>query len=167
MAKICPRKIAILIVTVATAAALYSTAAFTAEQTPEPEASPSKPILDYEFFKTRVEPIFVKRRVGHARCVLCHGRGLGAPQYLVKLAPGSAFWTEEESRRNFQNVSKLVVPGKPMSSPFAIHPLAPEAGGDNNHWHGGGRQFLSQDDPDWKNIAAWIRGEKAGDSSKP
>ncbi len=127
----------------------------------EQAASVSKPTLDYEFFKTRVEPILLKKRVGHARCVLCHGRGLGAPQYLTKLSPGATSWTEEQSRRNFVNISKLVIPGKPMLSPFAIHPLAPEAGGDNQHWHGGGRQFTSQADPDWQTIAAWIRGEKA------
>lgn len=136
-------------------------------QAQEQNAAAVKPALDYEFFKTRVEPILVKKRAGHARCVLCHGRGLGAPQYVVKLPPGSAFWTEEQSRQNFRNISMLVVPGDPLRSPFAIHPLAPEAGGDMNHWHGGGRQFTSQDDPDWKAIAQWIRGEKANGSPKP
>src|SRR5690242_11634977 len=120
MSELFPGKIILLIFAVATGTALYSTAAYTAAQTSQEAVSAAKPALDYEFFKTRVEPILVKRRVGHARCVLCHGRGLGAPQYLVKLAPGSSFWTEEQSRINFQNISKLVVPGKPMSSPFAI-----------------------------------------------
>ena len=33
----------------------------------------SKPVqsLDYEFFKAQVEPIFVKKREGQARCILC------------------------------------------------------------------------------------------------
>jgi hypothetical protein len=150
---------------VAAGAALFLAVRFTTAQSPGQDASASKPSLDYAFFKTRVEPILVKKRAGHARCVLCHGRGLGAPQYLVKMAPGSTSWTEEESQRNFQNISKLVVPGNPMTSLFAIHPLAPEAGGDSVHWHGGGRQFKSQDDPDWKTIAEWIRGKKADDAS--
>ena len=30
------------------------------------------PTLDYEFFKTRVEPIFLKKREGHTRCYVCH-----------------------------------------------------------------------------------------------
>ena len=154
------RKIAILFVGVG-AVAVFVSVRITAAQSSGQEGSGAKPALDYEFFKTRVEPIFVKRRTGHARCVLCHARGLGAPQYLVKLTPGSTYWTEEQSLQNFRNVSNLVIPGNPMASQFAIHPLAPEAGGDTKRWHGGGRQFLSQDDPDWKNIAAWIGGQKA------
>jgi YVTN family beta-propeller protein len=36
-----------------------------------------------------------------------------------------------------------------------LHPLAPEAGGDA--FHSGGRQFESQNDPDWLTIADWVR----------
>ena len=28
--------------------------------------------LDYATFKARVEPVFTKKRPGHARCVACH-----------------------------------------------------------------------------------------------
>ena len=44
--------------------------------------------------------------------------------------------------------------------------LAPEVGGLADT-HQGGRQFRSQDDPDWKIMAAWVRGQKAGGSSVP
>ena len=30
------------------------------------------PVLDYDFFKTRVEPIFLEKRAGHVRCYVCH-----------------------------------------------------------------------------------------------
>ena len=40
--------------------------------------------LDYNFFKERVQPIFLKHRPGHARCVTCHSHG--SPQ-LQPLAP--------------------------------------------------------------------------------
>ena len=30
------------------------------------------PTLDYEFFKTKVEPIFLEKREGHTRCYVCH-----------------------------------------------------------------------------------------------
>jgi hypothetical protein len=30
------------------------------------------PTLDYDFFKTKVEPIFLKKREGHTRCYVCH-----------------------------------------------------------------------------------------------
>ena len=30
------------------------------------------PKLDYEFFKSRVEPVFLTKRPDHARCYVCH-----------------------------------------------------------------------------------------------
>jgi hypothetical protein len=126
-------------------------------------ASASKASLDYEFFKQRVEPIFIKKRwPDHSRCYVCHevSRHGGGPLSLEALPAGASFWTEEQSRHNFETVSKLVIPGDPLSSIFLLMPLAPEAGGLADT-HQGGRQFRSQDDPDWKNMAAWVRGEKA------
>jgi hypothetical protein len=108
--------------------------------------------LDFEIYKKSVEPIFAKKRPGHARCVACHSASNNSFR-LQPLAEGST-WTEEQSRRNFESVSKLVNPDKPEASLLLIHPLAHEAGGDE--FHSGGRQFLSKDDPDWKAISAWI-----------
>jgi hypothetical protein len=108
--------------------------------------------LDYETYKRTVEPIFAKKRPGHARCVACHSASNNAFR-LQTLAEGGS-WTEEQSRRNFESVSKLVNAANPQASKLLIHPLAHEAGGDE--FHSGGRQFLSRDDPDWKAIAAWI-----------
>jgi hypothetical protein len=132
-------------------------------------AESQAPQLDYEFFKTRVEPIFLKKRSDdHARCYVCHQmmRHGGGPLSLEMLPTGASFWTEEQSRRNFETVSKLVVPGKPEMSLFLRMPLAPEAGGLADT-HQGGRQFASEDDPDWKNMKAWVMGQKAGGSSAP
>lgn len=146
------------------AVALYAPAPFSAQA-----PSASRPSLDYEFFKTRVEPIFLEKRwPDHARCYICHevSRHGGGPLTLERLSPGANFWTEEQSRANFQVVSKLVVPGNPLSSLLLLMPLSPEAGGLADT-HQGGRQFRTQDDPDWKNMAAWVRGQKAGGSSAP
>jgi hypothetical protein len=38
-----------------------------------------------------------------------------------------------------------------------MHPLAEEAGGDE--FHGGGRHWTSQDNPEWKILAAWVSGQ--------
>jgi hypothetical protein len=113
--------------------------------------------LDFATFRTQVEPIFLKKRPNHARCAACHTASASNFQ-LQPLAPGATTWTEAQSRLNFASVSRLVVPGDPAKSRFTIHPLAPEAGGDD--FHGGGHQFESKDDPDWKIIADWIRGAK-------
>jgi len=119
--------------------------------------SSDEPALDYEFFKARVEPIFLKKRPTHARCYVCHEEANHALK-LSKLSPGNTTWTEEESRRNFNTVSRLVTPGDPLGSILLHHPLAPEAGGDA--FHSGGRQFESHSDPDWQTLADWVRGQK-------
>jgi uncharacterized membrane protein len=113
--------------------------------------------LDFETYRTKVEPIFTKMRPGHARCVSCHSASNSAFK-LQPLPRGVSVWTEEQSRLNFQSVSKLINHSDVMASPLLRHPLAEEAGGDV--FHSGGRQFTSQDDPDWKAILAWARGGK-------
>lgn len=127
---------------------------------PQPKA---KPTLDYGFYKTRVEPIFLKKKAGHTRCVVCHSEGNNAFR-LEHLAPGAKGYTDEQSRKNFAMVSKLVNPGEPMVSRLLMHPLAPEGGGDV--FHSGGRQFISVKDPDWKAMAAFVNGAKLGDRSE-
>ena len=109
----------------------------------------------YDFFKNNVEPIFLKERPGHARCYGCHILG-NRIFHLEKLSPGNTTWTDEQSQRNYQSALKVVMPGDPESSKLLLHPLAPEAGGDA--FHSGGRQFPSQDDPDWRTMAQWVRG---------
>jgi hypothetical protein len=109
---------------------------------------------DFEFYKTRVEPIFLKHRPPHGRCVTCHAGG-GTAMRLEPLAPGATTWTEEQSRRNYEVVSQLASSLEPNSGPLLLHPLAPEAGGDL--YHSGGHQFASRDDPDWQTIAEWVR----------
>ena len=116
------------------------------------------PTLDYEFFKTKIEPIFLKKRKGHTRCYVCHEESNNAFR-LEKLSAGATFWTEEQSRKNFDTVSALVVPGDPTNSRLLLQPLAPEAGG--NTFHSGGRQFASENDPDWKTLAQWVTGRTA------
>jgi YVTN family beta-propeller protein len=119
--------------------------------------------LSYEFFKTRVQPIFLKNRDEHARCYGCHilsNRIL----HLEPLSPGSTDWTDEQSRKNFQSALEVVNTDDPDSSKLLIHPLAPEAGGEP--FHSGGRQFASQDDPDWRVLAEWVRGVRPIASSE-
>ena len=119
--------------------------------------SAAEPSLDYQFFKSRVEPIFLKKRDEHVRCYVCHSESNSAFK-LEKLPEGKTFWSEEQSRRQFEAVSRIVVPGEPGKSLLLLRPLAPEHGG--YAYHSGGRQFASRDTPEWKTIAAWINGAK-------
>jgi YVTN family beta-propeller protein len=121
------------------------------------QAAAPSPTLDFEFFKTRVQPIFTAKRPGHARCISCHATG--TPMRLQPLRPGSDAWTEEESRRNLEAVRREVVPGNPAASRLLRHPLAEDAGGDT--FHNGGKHWLSQNDPEWQTLASWVRGQAA------
>ena len=117
-------------------------------------AAPAKPTLNYEVFKTEVQPIFLKKRTGHARCIACHGQG--TVLRLQPLAPGRTTWTEDESRKNFQAIQRVAFPGN-LKSRLLLHPLEEKAGGD--FYHSGGKHFASQNDPEWLTLKAWILGQ--------
>jgi hypothetical protein len=139
----------------AVAACLVLAAATSSRQAgSQPAASGASAALNYEFFKNKVEPVFLTKRPGHARCVLCHTVN-NAPFHLVPLSPGATTWNEEQSRRNFELVQRVAAPGI-LESPLVKHPLAKAAGGDNHH--GGGDQFESQQDPDWQTLKAFVSG---------
>jgi hypothetical protein len=107
--------------------------------------------LNYEFFRDRVQPIFVAKRPGHARCIECHENQ--TPR-LQELDPGATKWTEEQARKNFDAWKQEVVPGNPTASRMLMHPLAADAGGDP--FHAGGKHWKSQNDPEWQTLAAWV-----------
>lgn len=136
---------------------------------PPPQAASAAAAVDYEFFKAQVQPVFLARRAGRARCYACHALGAGegnapAAMRLELLSPGSTTWNEEQSRKNFEVVRTKVVPGNPRASRLLVHPLRYEAGGDQSH--GGGAQFSSANEPEWQAIAAWVKGE-TGPAGQP
>ena len=122
-----------------------------------PPASGGTSTLDFQFFKTRVQPIFLAKRPGHARCYVCHS--IGTAFRLERLSPGAKTWNDEQSRRNFEAAQRQVVPGNPQASRLLMHPLAEEAGGDQ--MHSGGKHWDSQNNPEWQTLAEWVRGQKA------
>ena len=115
---------------------------------------PATSSLDYEVFKTKVQPIFLAKRPGHARCVSCHSSG--TPLRLQPLPPGSTTWNEEQSRKNFEAVKRVAQPGNAKSM-LLVHPLAEQAGGD--FFHNGGNHWDSQSDPEWQTLKAWVVGQ--------
>ena len=131
---------------------LLLTLAAAALAAPSPAGAQS---LSYGYFKANVQPVFLKKRPGHTRCIVCHA-GANNAMRLTPLAGGAADFSEEQTKTNFETVSRIVVPGKPMESHFLTHPLDPYFGG--GMYHSGGRQFETTDDPDWKNMAAWVNG---------
>jgi hypothetical protein len=120
--------------------------------------------LDYDFYKAKVQPIFLVKRPGHATCVMCHADATNMLR-LEKLAAGQATWTEDQTRKNFDTVSKIVqAVDDPLTAKILTHPLAPEAGGDA--FHSGGRQFADKNDANYKIIAQWAQGARLAPAKK-
>jgi len=137
----------------ALAAAALSHQAQSAAPLPPPVAGAT---LDYEFFKTRVQPVFLTKRPGHARCYVCHSNN-NARFHVVTLSEGATAWNEQQSKQNFELIKRVAVPGS-IDSPIVMHPLDEKAGGHPHH--GGGQQFESQSDPAWQALKAFVLGEK-------
>ena len=110
--------------------------------------------LDFETYRTRIEPNFLKQRQGGMHCYDCHSV-LVTRLRLEPLSPGNSSWTTEQSRRTFEVVSQLITPSDPLKSRLLLHPLAQEGDGDPSHT--GGKFWASQSDPEWKMLADWIR----------
>lgn len=111
--------------------------------------------LDFDFFKNEVQPILLAKRDGKVRCIQCHTRSSGFR--LQPLTEDAYFWTDEQSQLNFESAKAFTAPGKPpLQSRFLTHPLATAAGGDP--FHGGGKHFDDQRDPEWRIMADWVAG---------
>jgi hypothetical protein len=137
-------------------AALLTQPLATAVPQAQAPGAPAASALDFEFFRTRVQPIFLARREGHTRCASCHTKG--TPMRLMELSPKATTWNEEQSRKNFQVVLTRVVPYNLNQSRLLVHPLLSEGGGD--FYHSGGKHWNSFLDPEWQILANWICGRK-------
>ena len=145
-------RVALLFLLVAAMLTQHPATAVASAQAPGSPAS----LLDFEYFRTKVQPIFLARREGHTRCVSCHSKG--TPMIFQQLSPGATTWNEEQSRRNFQVVAARVVPHNLIQSKMLVHPLLAEGGGD--FYHSGGKHWKSILDPEWQTIANWVCGRK-------
>lgn len=115
--------------------------------------------VDFEFFRSCVQPIFVNPIDNAMPCIECHSGEFAVPP------PANSYWTEEQSRQAFEDLIYLIDPGRPESSRFLHKPLHPNAGGDL--MHNGGRRWFSADDPERMALADWVRGEASGDQCPP
>jgi len=112
--------------------------------------------LDFDVFKTKVQPLLLEKRPGHARCYVCHHTGTNFR--LQALSPGAKTWNDEQSQKNFEMAKRFVLPGVPMKSRLLTMPLSAEAGGVS--FHPGGKHWESKDDPEWKALADWVNGRR-------
>ena len=77
--------------------------------------TPAAPALDFDFFKTRVQPILTTKRDGNARCISCHG--FSTTMKLQPLPEGAATWSDADARKNFELISARVLPGQSGRKP--------------------------------------------------
>jgi hypothetical protein len=131
----------------------FSAAPFIRANAQPPPTASTAAALDYEFFKVKVQPIFLAKRPGHARCISCHTMRM--PQ-LQPLAPGAKTWDEAASRKNFGSIQRVAKAGD-LKSPLLVHPLEENAGGD--FYHSGGKHFGSRNDPEWQTLKAFVMGQ--------
>src|SRR4026208_813921 len=105
-------------------------------QQPARSTTASSAALDYDYFKSKVQPIFLAKRPGHARCIACHASG--TPLRLVSPSVSGTGWTEEESRKSFEAMRRVAFAGNAKSL-LLVHPLEESAGGD--FFHSGGKHW--------------------------
>ena len=117
------------------------------------------PTLDFTFFRSCVQPVFANPREGQLRCSSCHSAGQAG---FAPAPQNGKEWSDEEARRAYQAIFRLLIPGNPEQSRFMLKPLHPDGGG--SYTHNGVRRWQSRDDPEWRMLAAWVRGERTGPS---
>lgn len=136
-----------------------STPTSTVQSPDAASASDTPKGLDFAFYREAVEPIFLRPRGGFvgsdAACVSCHTSQANAPLGLQPLTEenGEVFWTEAQSRQNFENVAMLADPSALDQSRLLLAPLAPSAGGER---HSGGNFWDSREHSEYRVIAEWI-----------
>ena len=119
----------------------------------------SEATLDFEFFRSCVQQVFANPREGQLRCSNCHAAGdIG----FAPVPEDGKAWTDEQAKRAFEVITRLVVPGNPVQSRFLLKPLHPDGGG--SYSHNGPRRWPSREDPEWRMLAGWVSGERSGRS---
>ena len=123
---------------VALAFGLATVASLSAE--PRPAQAPASAqgagfpsAADIETYRNTVERVFMTDRggtmAGMAACVMCHTWQTRPQRFSLETPATDAGWTVEQSRRNFDVVTKLVNTANPETSRLLLKPLASQAGG--------------------------------------
>ncbi|MGH9674116.1 MAG: hypothetical protein ACRD44_13120, partial [Bryobacteraceae bacterium] len=119
-------------------------------------------LLDYFYFKDRVEPILLAKGADGYSCSNCH-----ANHTLLKLNEGDDFGITSltESRANFNAAAAMVNVRDPENSLLLNKPVSPlddEGVGDSQALsHGGGPRWQGkQNSPEYQTILRWIRGAR-------
>ena len=97
------------------------------------------PAVDFTFFRSCVQKVFITPREGHIACTNCHAGGIIG---FAPPTPDGKPWNDEQAKRAFQSISRLIIPGNPEQSRFMLKPLHPDGGG--TYTHNGPRRWQSR-----------------------
>src|SRR5918995_6075998 len=111
---------------------------------------------DIDRYRNAVERVFMTDRggttSGMAACVMCHTWQTRV-RFTLEPPATDAGWTVEQSRKNFDVVTKLINTAAPATSRLLLKPLDLSAGG---MAHTGGSFWRSRTDPEYVAILNWI-----------
>jgi cellulose synthase operon protein C len=115
--------------------------------------------LDFDYFVTRVQPIFMKKAADGAACYSCH-----STHALLRIAqPGpDGRATEAQLRQNFESAQKVIDLRQPEASLILRKPLSPTENpppGFLTH-AGGPRWPRGADSEEYRTLLAWIKGAR-------
>ena len=112
-------------------------------------APPIEAILDFEFFRQRVHPIFTKPGPDGRSCVMCH-------------ASNSRFPLRSDAKADFRSVASKVDVLNPVASAILSKPLLPGTTTDGDVFrtsHNGGQRWPDRTgSSEYQVILEWIRG---------
>jgi hypothetical protein len=122
-----------------------------------PSAAQGPSDAEVAFYRANIEPLFRRGRggtePGYAACVMCHTWQTKL-RFSLETPATAAGWTPEQSRQNFNVITKLINTASPEASRLLLKPLAAPAGG---LAHTGGEFWQSRQDPEYQAVLKWIQ----------
>lgn len=119
-------------------------------------------VLDFRFFRTKVEPILAARGPDGLACVFCH-----SSHVIFKLAPPNAegVFSDQDSEQNYKYAMHVVNIAHPTESLILIKPTRPtDSAGDVGNYlatHNGGQRWQANEKSrEYQTILEWIRGAR-------
>jgi hypothetical protein len=114
-------------------------------------------LLDFEFFRQRVQPLLQRAGSDGRSCAMCH-------------ASNARFPLRTDAHANFLAAARRVSLLSPAESPLLVKPLLPSVTTDGDVFrnaHNGGQRWEEKTNSDeYQAILAWIRGARITGSAK-
>lgn len=119
-------------------------------------------LLDFDFFRQRVQPVLRETGADGKACVMCHATNARFP---LRLPSRRGEFSEEETWANYAAAIRLVDLAEPRNSPILMKPTMPSTVSDGSgvlaSTHNGGQRWRENSaSGEYQAILAWIRGER-------